>query len=55
VIDDAREIIARPLDEIAGGLPAPSERPMIDVTPTRAGASPSAVLAGRLEGMGERD
>ena len=34
-------------------LPAPSERPMIDVTPTR--VAPSAVLAGRLEGMGKRE
>jgi hypothetical protein len=56
----ARERIAAKLDAIAsrGGaaLPAPSESPMmIDITPTRAEASPSAVLAGWLQGAGERE
>jgi hypothetical protein len=46
-IDHSARIQSR-VDEIAKRLPAPSEQPIIDVTPTRQ-ASPVALPAARIE------
>jgi hypothetical protein len=52
-INHAARIRSR-LDAIAARLPAPTEQPIIDVTP-RVGASPSAVLVGRIKDVGQRE